>query len=70
MAWKAEPAVPQSITEHIVQTVGRIPDLSGKQRASVVAAMTELSRNLHFIKCIMDQMPRASDHSEGTLPVR
>jgi hypothetical protein len=30
--------------------------------------MLSMTRDLHFVKCIMDQMPRAPDHSEGTLP--
>ena len=32
MAWKAEPAVPQSITEHITSTVGKPSNLIWKER--------------------------------------
>jgi hypothetical protein len=67
MAWKAEPAVPQSINEHITQTVGRIPNLSPKQRTSVIAAVTEMCRDLSFIRHIMDQMPRAPVQDEGRI---
>jgi hypothetical protein len=53
------PEPPASIAEHITHTVSKIPNLTPKQRASVTAAMTEMCRDLSFVRHIMDQMPRA-----------
>jgi hypothetical protein len=60
LRWHGEPPPPPaSISEHITHTVSKIPNLSPKQRASVTAAVTEMCRDLSFVRHIMDQMPRA-----------
>jgi hypothetical protein len=61
-------APPESIQAHIEAAISHIKGLSPSQKNSVRAAMLAMTRDLHFVKCIMDQMPRAPDHSEGTLP--
>ena len=68
LKWHGEPPPPPaSISEHIAQTVQRIPNLSPKQRASVIAAVTEMTRDLSFVRHIMDQMPRAPVQDEGRI---
>jgi hypothetical protein len=50
---------PESIQAHIEEAIGRIKGLNSSQRNSVRAVMVAMTRDLHFIKLIMDQMPRA-----------
>jgi hypothetical protein len=64
LAWKAPVAPPESLHEGISQAVERVKGLSPAQRRSVIVAMTELSHNLHYIKLIMDLMPRAQVPSD------
>jgi hypothetical protein len=56
MAWKAPPPEPQSLQEHITSSIGKVPNLSPKQRASVVAAMVTLCRDISFLKLAHDQV--------------
>jgi hypothetical protein len=66
---KAPPEPPASISEHISQAVSRIPDLSPKQRNSVIASIITLTRDISFLKMCHDQVSWAPrDHSEGALP--
>ena len=59
---KAPPEPPQSISEHISSAVARIPGLSSRQRAAVVAVMTEKVRDLHFARLVAEQLgPQPSD---------
>ena len=67
MAWKAPVQPPESIQAHIEQAIGKIKDLSPAQRNSVRAAMLEMTRDLSFIRHIMDQMPRAPTDEGGVL---
>jgi hypothetical protein len=62
---KAPAEPPQSLAEHIEQAVARVPGLSPKQRQAVAAVMVEKTRDLHFIKLVMDMMPRAPQQDEG-----
>jgi hypothetical protein len=47
------------LAEHIQQAIARVPGLSPKQRQAVCNVMVEKTRDLHFIKLVMDMMPRA-----------
>ena len=63
LKWPAgEPVEPQTIAEHITSAVARIPGLSSRQRAAVVAVMTEKVRDLHFARLVAEQLgPQPSD---------
>jgi hypothetical protein len=67
LTWKAPVEPPQSIQEHIEQVVGRIKGLSPSQRNSVRAAVTEMTRDLSFIRHVMAQMPSAPVQDEGRI---
>jgi hypothetical protein len=60
MQWKAPVPMPESIQAHIEQAISHIkPGLSTAQKNSVRAAMLAMTRDLHFVKLIMSQMPSA-----------
>jgi hypothetical protein len=69
LSWPSgQPIQPETISEHLQSAISRIPTLSAKQRAAVVAIMTEKCRDLHFAKLIAAQLHPMHDHSGGTLP--
>jgi hypothetical protein len=66
MQWKAPVTPPESIQAHIEQAIGRIKGLSPSQRNSVRSAMVEMTRDLSFIRYVMQQMPSApASQDEG-----
>jgi hypothetical protein len=68
MQWKAPVPMPESIQAHIEQAISHIKGLSPTQKNSVRAAMLAMTRDLHFVKLIMDQMPSApASQDEGRI---
>jgi hypothetical protein len=60
-------APPESIQAHIEQAISHIKGLSPSQRNSVRAVMVAMTRDLHFVKLIMSQMPSAPVQDEGRI---
>jgi hypothetical protein len=56
---------PASIEESISQAVGRVAGLSSKQRNAVLAEMVRLSRDLHYIRQVMEEAKAKGPWSEA-----
>jgi hypothetical protein len=59
--------VPTSIEESISQAAGRVAGLSPKQRSAVVAEMVRLTRDLHFLRQVMDEAKAKGPWSEAAV---
>jgi hypothetical protein len=61
LRWPAgQPVEPQTIAEHLTSAIAKVPTLSARQRAAVVAVLVEKCRDIGFLRMLSAELgPKA-----------
>jgi hypothetical protein len=68
LRWPAgQPVEPQTIAEHLTSAIAKVPTLSARQRAAVVAVLVEKCRDIGFLRMLSAELGPKAPASEGRI---